>query len=236
MPRFVAQRRGRSIEIVFDDGGMNLLSSGALDELTAIVHETAGHPGVLLFRSGRPATFAAGADIAEMRDFDAHLAARFALKGQELFRSIETSPQPTIAWIDGDCFGGALDLVLAFDIRWCSPRTRFSHPGARLGIVTGFGGTSRLPRTVRRKAARSWLLGNGVISAAEALACGLVSNVTTELDWQAVESISARAERRARALRAVRRLAASETSSSLDELSLLASRMTAATVDVKGSL
>ena len=57
--------------------------------------------------------------------------------------------------IDGDCFGGALDLILAFDLRFATPRSRFAHPGARLGIVTGFGGTSRWRKVLSRRGRES---------------------------------------------------------------------------------
>src|SRR5258708_31639403 len=93
---------------------------------------------LLLFRSGRPDLFAAGADMNEMQRFSARDAEEFARRGQELFSAIERLPCVTVALIDGDCFGGALDLAFAFDLRFSTPRSRFSHPGSRLCIVTGF--------------------------------------------------------------------------------------------------
>ena len=116
---------------------MNLLSSDALRELRELVGGLTGCP-VVTFRSGRPNVFAAGADMAEMAHFTALQAAEFSRLGQETFAAIERMPSLTIAIVDGDCFGGALDLVLAFDLRFATERSRFSHPGARLGIVTGF--------------------------------------------------------------------------------------------------
>jgi enoyl-CoA hydratase/carnithine racemase len=167
-------------ELLFDDGGMNLLSSSALRELRDLFssaqlrdRETA-QP--LVFRSARPNIFAAGADMAEMQRFSPRDAYDFARLGQEVFETIERAPFLTIAQIDGDCFGGALDLVLAFDFRFATPRARFAHPGARLGIVTGFGGTSRWRRVLTRPAAHQLFLANRVIGAEEALAMGLVDS------------------------------------------------------------
>ena len=128
-------------EIVLDDGGMNLLSSPMLRRIRAQLPPR--DATMLVLRSGRPHIFAAGADMAEMRAFGAREAEEFARLGQELFAAIERLPMITVALIDGDCFGGALDLVLAFDLRFATPRSRFAHPGGKLGIVTGFGGTSR---------------------------------------------------------------------------------------------
>lgn len=171
-------------EYVFDYGGMNLLSSDALRMLRSAVAElldssvAESHPATLfLFRSGRPNIFAAGADMAEMQKFGAYEAMEFARLGQELFDEIERLPCITAALIDGDCFGGALDLTLAFDLRFATPRSRFAHPGARLGIVTGFGGTSRWRKVISRKAANQLFLANRVLSADEALSLDLVDRV-----------------------------------------------------------
>lgn len=163
-------------EIVFDDGGMNLLSSAALRWLRAEV-ESASDCSVLLFRSGRPHVFAAGADMNEMQRFTAPDAAELSRLGQETFAAIERMPCLTIAAIDGDCFGGALDLVLSFDLRFATERSRFSHPGAKLGIVTGFGGTSRWRRVIGSRAARRLFLLNEVFSATDALALGLIDGI-----------------------------------------------------------
>ena len=166
-------------EIVLDDGGMNLLSSSMLRSIRAQL-PTSGE--LLVLRSGRPHIFAAGADMAEMRAFGAREAEEFARLGQELFAAIERLPMITVALIDGDCFGGALDLVLAFDLRFSTPRSRFAHPGGKLGIVTGFGGTSRWRKTIDRAAARRLFLGNERMTAAEALEAGLLDRVGESFD------------------------------------------------------
>jgi len=176
-------------QIVLDDGGMNLLSSPMLRRIRAQLPPS--DATMLVLRSGRPHIFAAGADMAEMRAFDAGDAEEFARLGQELFAAIERLPMITVALIDGDCFGGALDLVLAFDLRFATPRSRFAHPGARLGIVTGFGGTSRWRKAVDRAAARRLFLGNERLSAAEAMEIGIVDRVAESFDdeLQRLESL-----------------------------------------------
>ena len=120
--------------------------------------------------------------MAEMQRFTPAEAERFARTGQELFERIEALPCITVAIIDGDCFGGALDLVLAFDLRFATPRSRFSHPGARLGIVTGFGGTSRWRRMLEAPAARALFLGNAVLRSDEALAAGVIDRIGDDFD------------------------------------------------------
>ena len=171
MPRFTLTGH----EIVFDDGGMNLLSSEALRELGTVMQQA--HGRVLVFRSGRPHIFAAGADMAEMSRFTPFEAYDFAQLGQAVFAMIEKLPCITVAMIDGDCFGGALDLILSFDLRYATPRSRFSHPGAKLGIVTGFGGTSRWRKVLSRPEAHQLFLANRVLSAEEAQSFGLIDDL-----------------------------------------------------------
>jgi enoyl-CoA hydratase len=128
--------------------------------------------------------------MAEMQRFTAWDAWEFARLGQELFDDIERMPCITIALIDGDCFGGALDLALTFDFRFATPRSRFAHPGSRLGIVTGFGGTSRWRGVLSRRAANQLFLANRVLTASEALELDLVDRVSESHD-DAIERAAA---------------------------------------------
>jgi enoyl-CoA hydratase len=145
---------------------MNLLSSDALRRL----RDSLPAEGPFIVNISR----AGGADMNEMRQFTAPDAEEFSRLGQETFAAIERLPFLTVAAIDGDCFGGALDLALAFDLRYATPRSRFSHPGAKLGIVTGFGGTTRWRKSMTPAAARRLFLLNDVLTAADAHAAGLV--------------------------------------------------------------
>jgi enoyl-CoA hydratase len=199
-PRFRVARWADAIEIAFDDGGMNLLSRDALLELRSLIDSCDRN---VVFRSGQARLFAAGADMAEMERFTGMDAYAFARLGQETFAAIERLPHLTVAFIDGDCFGGALDLVLAFDLRVATPRSRFAHPGARIGIVTGFGGTSRWRKVLTRAAANQLFLANRTFSAAEALELGLIDRVGEEVGPLAVidplvKELTNRAERLSR--------------------------------------
>lgn len=153
------------------DSKPKLLSSAALRELRQEIDAFTG--AVFVYRLGS----AAGADMNEMSRFTAAAAAEFSRLGQETFAAIERMPCLTIAAIDGDCFGGALDLILSFDLRYATERSRFSHPGAKLGIVTGFGGTSRWRKVIDSRAARRLFLLNEIFSASDALALGLIDAI-----------------------------------------------------------
>lgn len=218
--RFDKRSLADRVEIVFDDGGMNLLSSSALDELSSVI-AGAEAANLLVFRSGRPGLFAAGADMAEMKDFSPAEAEVFAAKGQELFGRIERMPGITVAIIDGDCFGGALDLALSFDLRFATPRARFAHPGARIGIATGFGGTTRWRKVLQRPAAQAMFIGNRILGTSEAERSGLVDAVAEDFE----DSLAALAKADPRAVRLVKELSAHAPSLSRSQLQLLAERL-----------
>ncbi len=127
--------------------------------------------------TGTDDIFASGADIRELAQLDTEAALKFSRLGQELFQTIADARQVTIAAINGYCIGGALDLALACDIRVASKSAIFSHPGAGLGIITGWGGTQRLPRVIKKAAALHLMLTARRMSSPEALALGLVTHV-----------------------------------------------------------
>jgi enoyl-CoA hydratase len=87
---------------------------------------------------------------------------------------------PCIAAIRGHCLGGGLDLALACRLRVASNDAVFGHPGAGLGIITGWGGTQRLPRLLGPGACSrvmEMLATGRSIPAGEAYAWGLVNRV-----------------------------------------------------------
>lgn len=127
--------------------------------------------------TGTDDIFASGANIRELAQLDAFTALEFSKFGQHLFQTIADARQVTIAAINGYCMGGGLDLALACDIRVASKSAVFSHPGARLGIITGWGGTQRLPRIIGRTRALEFFATAGRYSSAEALEIGLVTEV-----------------------------------------------------------
>jgi enoyl-CoA hydratase len=122
-------------------------------------------------------TFLSGADIRELNSLNPQTARDFSRKGQVLFEKIASAPQLTIAAINGYCMGGGLDLALACDIRVASTTANFAHPGARLGIITGWGGTQRLPRVIGKARALEFFVTARTLTSKEALEIGLVNRV-----------------------------------------------------------
>ena len=131
--------------------------------------------------TGEGDVFASGANLREIAVLTAEAAPAFARRGQDLMGRIAGLESLTIAAINGYCFGGALDLALACDVRIASPRATFAHPGAGLGIITGWGGTQRLPRLVGTAIASEIFFTAGAISADRALEIGLVNHTADDV-------------------------------------------------------
>ena len=116
----------------------------------------------------------------EVAQLNEKTAQEFGLRGQNLMQRIYRSGKLTVAAIDGFCMGGALDMALSCKKRIASPRSVFAHPGAALGIITGWGGTQLLPRLIGKKKALEMFLTAKRVSAAEALQIGLIDEIVED--------------------------------------------------------
>jgi enoyl-CoA hydratase len=142
--------------------------------------------GAVVF-TGTGDVFASGADIRELQRLTPGDAREFAGRGQNLFQRIAAARQLTVAAVNGYCMGGGLDLALACDLRVASTAAAFAHPGARLGVITGWGGTQRLPRLVGAPRALEMFMTARRLGGAEALEFGLADELAEDALARAVE-------------------------------------------------
>jgi enoyl-CoA hydratase len=156
----------------------NSLSVATLEELDSAVSSITARTDIsAIIFTGTDGVFASGANIRELRQLTPASAREFAKRGQRLFQKIADAKQLTIAAVNGYCMGGALDLALACDLRCASPDAIFAHPGARLGIITGWGGTQRLPRLIGTARALEMFVTARRVTSNEAYEMGLVSRI-----------------------------------------------------------
>ena len=157
----------------------NPLSMDVLAELETMLDRLGKDVTHLIF-TGRDGVFAAGADLKEIGSLTADEAKTFGLRGQTIMTRIANSNAATIAAIDGPCFGGAFDLSLACDERIATSTSVFCHPGAGLGIMTGWGGTQRLPRLIGESRALEMFLTARRVTAEDALIFGIIDSISVD--------------------------------------------------------
>jgi enoyl-CoA hydratase len=133
-----------------------------------------------LIITGSDKFFSAGADLNEISQLSAAQALEFSRRGQALMLAIDNFPVPVIAAIRGYCMGGGMDLALACDRRIAAPNAVFGHRGASLGVMTGWGGTQRLPRLIGKPRAMQMFLLAEMVKAEEALKIGLVDEIVDD--------------------------------------------------------
>jgi enoyl-CoA hydratase len=161
---------------------MNAMTVSTLEELEEVVAEIVRNRGIraaILTGAGTKA-FVAGADIAVMRNMTSTQARDLALQAHRIYASIEQSPKPFIAAVNGYALGGGCELAMACDIRLASETAKFGQPEINIGILPGFGGTQRLPRLVGKGRALEIILTGEMIDAREALRIGLVNRVVPQ--------------------------------------------------------
>ena len=176
---------GAVLRLVSDDG-TNQLTCARVRALTAVVEELAERPPSRLVITGNTHFFSAGADLNEIAVLTGPEAFRFAQMGQRLMNAVADFPSPTIAAVHGYCMGGGLDLALACHHRIAGPHALFGHRGAALGLITGWGGTQRLPRLIGKARALQVFLAAEKLHAPRALQIGLVDAIEDDPVAQAL--------------------------------------------------
>ncbi len=156
---------------------MSFDDMGKLLDLLRAVAEDVG-VDVVVLTSGVPGYFVAHADLEDV----VALGTGGPASGDphawyHTLRLIETMPQPVVAAVNGQAWGGGCELCLACSIRIASESAHFGQPEVKLGLVPGAGGTQRLARLIGLSRAADLVLSGRAISSAEALATGLVSAI-----------------------------------------------------------
>jgi len=154
----------------------NAIPVAGWHRLAELVGEAEAAGARLLILSGDPAAFSAGADIGEfptlLDDAQARTAFREAMRvGIE---AVDDAPMPTLALVEGPCFGAAVALAMACDLRIAGPGARFAITPAKFGISYPQQDVHRLVQLVGRGQAARLLLTARAVDAAEAARIGLV--------------------------------------------------------------
>jgi len=167
------------------DESVNTLGPAVVEEFTALLDRIERDPaiGAVVFTSGKPENFIAGADIQQFTTItSASEGEALSRSGQAVMDRIERLRAPVVAAIHGACLGGGLEMALACAYRIATdhPKTVLALPEVTLGVIPGAGGTQRLPRTVGLRNALDMILTGRAVAAEEALAWGLANRVVED--------------------------------------------------------
>lgn len=154
-------------EPVIQQIGSEIAAASQNDEVRAIIITGAGEKA-----------FVAGADIAEFSNYNPSEGQALAAAGHQVFKSIETCSKPVIAAINGFALGGGCELAMSCHIRVAATNAKFGQPEVKLGLIPGYAGTQRLVQLIGKGKAMELLMTADMINATQALALGLVNEVT----------------------------------------------------------
>ncbi|WP_277656007.1 enoyl-CoA hydratase/isomerase family protein [Seleniivibrio woodruffii] len=146
------------IRLIPQTGQFTLLDVETIKEIIKNLRMVKESPAKCLRIYGEGGCFAVGADLRTLSTYDGFDAKWFSMLGNTMFGTMRTMPQVVIAEIDGFCMGGGMDFAAACDFRYATGKSKFAHPGSKLGIITGFGGTQAIPRLMQSACASEFLI------------------------------------------------------------------------------
>jgi enoyl-CoA hydratase len=181
--------RGVRVVRMCSENGTNRLTRDLVQSLADAAEQWRQEPRPLVI-TGNAKFFSAGADLEEIVALDEPSALEFSKMGQRLMSVIDDFPAPVYAAISGYCMGGGLDVALACRHRIASPHAVLGHRGAALGLITGWGGTQRLPRLIGKAQALEIFVATEKVSAVRALNIGLVDGIADDPMAEAIRRLT----------------------------------------------
>jgi enoyl-CoA hydratase/carnithine racemase len=168
-------RDGGVARLTLDRSPLNVLTPSLIAALGVAFRELGADPALrVLVLGGAGRAFSAGVDVAAMRDLDAAGARALIEALRRTIRALEEIPVPTIARLHGHVLGGALELVLACDLRIAAASCRLGMPEITVGIPSVIQ-AALLPGLIGWGRTTELLLGGRPIDALEAERWGLVN-------------------------------------------------------------
>lgn len=129
--------------------------------------------------------FCTGADLAAFSSLHADAVRRdWVPEGHRIFKRIARLPQVTIAVINGDAFGGGLELALSCDFRIAKDSVSLGFPEGKVGTIPGWAGTTRAVDLIGLNRAKYMILSGISIDAATALEWGLINRIGPSADFE----------------------------------------------------
>lgn len=169
------------------DEKLNAISTAVERELQEALAGDAVRTSSAIVIAGEGRAFSAGADISEFADRDAESILRYYRDTGGVYEQFASLPQATVAAIHGYCLGGGLELALAADFRIADESAVLGFPEVSIGILPSSGGTVRATRLLGPAGAKRLILLGDRVAARDALALGLLTEVTEDAHARALE-------------------------------------------------
>lgn len=159
---------------------LNAVNVEMTGELEQLVSWLLGHPQEVrvVLLTGAGGAFCAGDDVKELKSLSADVARTLSLRQAEMYLAFERLPQPVVALINGDAFGGGCVAAYSADLRIATHNARFAMPEIRLGWPPGYG-IAQLTALVGKSRALELCLMGEPIPSARALEWGLINEVVS---------------------------------------------------------
>ena len=208
----IERRRGVAWVSVNRPEVRNALDSALCAELAATFVALGADPEirVVVLRGAGERAFISGADINEFRERLATPADALAYdeEAEALMSAIAAVPKPVIAMIHGFAIGSGLLVAMACDLRIASDAVRVGIPVARIGLVPPVPDVARLVRLVGSGRAKDLLMSGRLMTAGEALSCGLLHRIVPagELETATGETVDLLASNAPLSLKAVKQI------------------------------
>lgn len=194
---FSIDDQGALVRVTFDHPPINLISLEMTFELKALcaaLRKSAAK--VVLFKSADAEFFLAHFDLHPIKAWPVGEAVTTPSLFAEIVDGFRALPVISIAQVDGIARGGGSEFLLALDMVFASPRSRFNQLEAAIGIIPGGGGTARLPARIGRNRALEVIASARDFTAEEAAAYGWINRTVPEGELEAfVEGLAARMAR-----------------------------------------
>ena len=167
---------------------LNAMNAAFWEEIIAIfqwIDDTDAVRAVVISGAGKH--FSSGIDLMMLASLanqlgkdvgrNARLLRRTILRMQASFTAVDNCRKPVLAAVQGYCLGGAIDLISACDMRYCSSDAQFSIKEIDMGMAADVGTLQRLPRIIGDGVMREMAYTGRHVEAAEAARIGLVNRV-----------------------------------------------------------
>ena len=162
----------------------NAVSLEMWDAADAVLDEFERQDGirVIVLSGAGGKSFVSGADISKFEKERGSMEAvqHYNDRIKIVYDRVQNFPKPTIAMVNGYCLGGGLNLAAACDLRFCSTKSKFGMPAARLALGYPYPAIKRLVDAVGVAGAKHLMFSAQRIDAEEAFRLGLVQQVLDE--------------------------------------------------------